>query len=63
MTATRIYYVEVDNAVELIRAQSKAQAIRHAAEGHITAEVATQDQLVTLARSGMVVVDASAPPP
>lgn len=63
MTATRIYRVTGPDRNVLIRAQSKAQAIRYVAELTMTADVATQDELVELSKAGVDVQDASVPPP
>jgi hypothetical protein len=65
-TETRIYTVSelADNgdttAQHLVRAASQAQAIRAVCSERFIAEVATQDELVSLAGAGKKVLDASA---
>lgn len=44
----RIYRVETPKGTKLIRANSPAQAIRHAAKPLFKASVATQEELVEL---------------
>lgn len=55
---SRIYVVKHNNAQRLVRAGNPAQAIRHVAKKEISAEVASQDQLVELAGKGVTVEDA-----
>lgn len=57
-TPTRIYLVQTQHAGQviarrLVRAPNQAQAIRHVATASITAEVATQDECIELAASGV----------
>lgn len=60
-TAKRIYVVHIahggENGTEtrLVRAPNPAQAIRHVADQTITADVATQDDLVDLINAGIKV--------
>lgn len=56
----RIYLVTIGDEQHLIKASNKSQAVRHVADHTIKAEVATQDQLVTMITSGTVVVEAGA---
>lgn len=61
MSKQRIYKVDITIAptsVRLVRAQNASQAVRHVAEGMITAEVASQESLVRLIGQGMKVEDA-----
>lgn len=55
----RIYAVQVADKKLLVRAGTKSAAVRHVARGLITAEVATQNELVALTQAGVKVVDAS----
>ncbi len=61
---SRIYKVAIthgkDTKEKLIRALTKAGAIKHAALRCIAAEVATQDDVFKLAAAGEKVEDASA---
>lgn len=64
--ATRIYVVRTadrsgDFTARLVRAHTPAQAIRWCAKGVISAEVASQDDLVALASSGVRVEKAGDP--
>jgi hypothetical protein len=52
-TVTRIYRVKTPTDSRLVRAPNQAQAIRHVAAGILSAEVATQDDLVTLVKAGV----------
>lgn len=58
---TRIYIVRESGTDTplLIRATSQAQAIRHASRTIFTAEVATQDDIVTAMQAGVTVEDAT----
>lgn len=62
--STRIYKVHIKHgnheSQHLVRASTKATAIRHAAYKCIEAEVASQDDLVALATAGKKVEDAGA---
>ena len=61
MAKSRIYQVDIlraPTAVRLVRASSQAQAIRHVAEGLITADIAGQEALVKLLGNGVKVEDA-----
>ena len=62
-TATRIYRVQTPKGPRLVRAANVPAAIRHVAQSLITAEVATQDDLVRLVGSGITVEDSNAPEP
>ncbi len=57
---SRIYKVQVKDSQErsLVRAESKAGALRHIAEKTMEAEVATQDDLVKMVAAGVKVEDA-----
>jgi hypothetical protein len=63
---TRIYRVTESSLTEdaavlhLVRAQSAAQAIRHVVSPRFSAEVASQDDLVTLLSKGAKVREATA---
>ena len=52
MSSARIYVVKTPTASRLVRAPNVAQAIRHVAAQTLTAEVASQDDLVTLVKAG-----------
>lgn len=58
----RIYKVSIthgkDTKQKLVRAATKAGAIKHAAQRCIVAEVATQDDVFTLAKAGEQVEEA-----
>lgn len=54
----RIYCVSDGNTDRLVRAHHPSAAIKHVADGLITARVATQDDLVTLMEAGWAVEDA-----
>jgi len=56
----RIYVVSVKESQkkQLVRAESKAGALRHVAEKTMGAEVASQDDLVEMIGSGLKVEDA-----
>ena len=56
--AKRTYLVEDGEKQFLIKATTKASAIKHAAGQKFTASVATQDQLVELVKKGVEVVEA-----
>jgi hypothetical protein len=60
-TASRIYAVHDAglNKCHLVRATNPAAAVRHVARKQYTAEVATQDRLVSALTSGEVVQDAN----
>ncbi len=61
MSKSRIYQCDVTvqpTSVRLVRATNASQAIRHVAEGMITAEVASQEALVRLIGQGTKVEDA-----
>ena len=60
MTAVRIYVVTTPTGIRLIRAANKIQALGYVARDTLTAEVATQDDLYTLAKNGTEVEDAKA---
>lgn len=51
-TQTRLYLVVDGDKKSLVRAPNPAQAIRHVAR-RITAEVASQDDIVSLVSSGV----------
>lgn len=58
---TRIYRVKVkDKKDQLVRAGTPAAAIRHVAKGIISADVASQDDIVELASDGVKVESANA---
>ena len=62
---SRIYAVhkKEDGAeVSLVKADTKAGALRHVAEKTLTADVASQDELVKLVSAGVKVEDAKADP-
>jgi hypothetical protein len=60
-TTTRIYTVfGKDEQARLVRAPNSAQALRHVAADTLTVEVASQDQLVTLASAGVKVEETTA---
>jgi hypothetical protein len=60
----RIYFVRSKaGARHLIRAHSPASAIKKAAEGHYTAEPASQETIVELLKKGHDVIDATAEQP
>lgn len=54
-TQTRIYRTNTPNGSRLVRAANRAQAITHVARDIIKADVATQDDLVTLTGEGVKV--------
>ena len=63
MSKARIYHVDVlsDPAFpvqRLVRASSPAQAVRHVAGKMISADVATQEEIVDLVTKGVKVEDA-----
>lgn len=64
MSATRIYVISdtraAPNRHRLVRAVSRAQAIRHVARDWIAADVAGQNTLVSLIGDGVKVEDAAA---
>lgn len=61
-TKTRVYVV-TDSSVGaealLIRAATKAQAVRHYTRGKVSASVASQDDIIAAMGNGVSVVDAS----
>lgn len=61
MTATRIYHAinSLTQQVELVRASSATQAIRHVAEKGWSVEVANAEDLVELVSCGAKVQDAT----
>ena len=62
---TKIYKVNFTDgsaAPRLVRAQNKAQAIRHAVRDSYRADLATQDDLVSLVRGGIAIEEAKADP-
>lgn len=58
MKAHRIYIVGHGQTVRLIRAQTRAQALSHAARSSFTIDVASQDKLVTALLDGVKVENA-----
>ena len=60
MATTRIYAVEANGVTRLVRAANKVQAINHGARATITAEVATQDELIASVSAGVKVEDTQA---
>ena len=58
--ATRIYVVLTDTKQHLVRATNKVQAINHIARASITAEVASQDELIAAIGEGVKVENAMA---
>lgn len=62
MSTTRIYHAinSLTQQVELVRASSATQAIRHVAEKGWSAEVAKPEDLVELVSGGAKVQDATA---
>lgn len=57
---TRIYRVQTPRGPKLIRAANQSAAIRHASRSMISAEVASQDDLVRMLGAGEKVEDAGA---
>lgn len=47
-TSTRIYRVNTETGSRLVRASNRAQALAHVARDTLKADVASQDDLVTL---------------
>lgn len=58
----RIYAVKSGGIVRLIRAPNKAQAIRHVAEATILCDIATQDEIFSMAAAGVKVENATEAP-
>lgn len=59
---SRIYVVEENGeAIALVRARNRSEAIRHSVANRFGAEVADQDDLVRLVGDGMAVEDAAVP--
>lgn len=54
----RIYIIEGNGETNLVKATTKASAVRHIASKVFTAAVASQDQLVELASNGVKVEEA-----
>lgn len=54
----RIYCVDDGQNKRLVRAHVPSAAVKHVAEGYITARVASQEDLVTLMGSGVAVEEA-----
>lgn len=59
MADSRIYLVTDADESTLIRATSKAQAVRHFVAARVTAEVATQNDIVDAVTKGGKVLDAT----
>lgn len=55
--ATRIYKVTSQSGTYLVRASTRNQAIAHIAKDEITANVATQDDIVSLMQDGRKVIE------
>jgi len=55
---SKIYAVGYSQEVRLVRANTRAQALNHVAQGIIKVQIPTQDELLHLASSGVVVESA-----
>lgn len=55
----RIYKVSAPGGETLVNASNKSQAIRKIADQTISAEVATQQDLVTMLKAGAVILETS----
>jgi uncharacterized protein YacL (UPF0231 family) len=55
--ATRIYKVTSQSGTYLVRASTRNQAIAHIAKDEIAANVATQDDIVSLMQDGRKVIE------
>jgi uncharacterized protein YacL (UPF0231 family) len=55
--ATRIYKVTSQSGTYLVRASTRNQAIAHIAKDEIVANVATQDDIVSLMQDGRKVIE------
>lgn len=60
---TRIYLIKHPNGVSLVRATHVGNATRHIADRTISGALATQDDLVTLAKDHAIEDAAELPPP
>lgn len=56
---SRIYIVGYGQEVRLVRANTRAQALNHVAQGIIKVQVPTQDELVNLVTKGKSVESAT----
>ncbi len=56
---SRIYVVGYGQEVRLVRANTRAQALNHVAQGIIKVQVPTQDELVNLVTKGKSVESAT----
>lgn len=60
--AERVYKVQQGETVRLVKAVNKTQALNYVARATITAEVASQADLIELLPTGIMVEDAKAEP-